>query len=301
MQIRKAILVSAVLLIGLFVSFTDHQAFAASCSVTLLWQFPGAGDNDATQAPPRDLHFGETVTVKAQFRDCQGSGNQAAMVVYGTKDLSAIFFPLNLIGVAGSAKVGPQDISTNFVELSQAVLFPSPGGSFAFQAAAYNGTTILARVSSKTLIVSSVNTDCKQYGADWIEYTCRSGEKLCINIKTDETKAIPGSTSPSKCAGGGGPGGGGTTSSGVFDIENPIAADDFATLINVIARWIFNLAIPIAIIMIIYAGIKMLIAQDSGAFNKARDILKYAIIGLVVIFIGKGFISLVKSILNLGS
>lgn len=95
-------------------------------------------------------------------------------------------------------------------------------------------------------------------------------------------------------------GGGGTTSTGTFDIE-PYGPTDFTDLVNTIAKWIFNLAIPVAIIMIIYAGIMMLLSQgDSGKFGKARDILKYAVIGLVVIFIGKGFISLIKSILTLG-
>lgn len=109
-------------------------------------------------------------------------------------------------------------------------------------------------------------------------------------------------------SGGNGGGGGGTGNQGVqgtnynFELKPPIAIPSFVELINAIGRWIFNLSIPIAVIIIIYAGIKMLISQGEPAkVTKAKDMLRYAIWGLVVIFIGKGFISLVKSILQLGS
>jgi hypothetical protein len=40
---------------------------------------------------------------------------------------------------------------------------------------------------------------------------------------------------------------------------------------------------------------------DAGEVGKAKEMLKYAVIGLVIIFIGRGFISLIKSIINLGA
>ncbi len=84
------------------------------------------------------------------------------------------------------------------------------------------------------------------------------------------------------------------------DLVNPIGVDNFQDLINVIGGWIFNLAIPIAVIIIIYAGVLMLTARDNpGQFKKGTEALKYAVIGLAVILIGKGFVSLVKSILDL--
>lgn len=104
------------------------------------------------------------------------------------------------------------------------------------------------------------------------------------------------------------PSGGGTGNQGVqdtnynFELTPPIAIPSFVELINAIGRWIFNLSIPLAVIVIIYAGIKLLMSRGEPAeVTKAKNILKYAIWGLVVIFIGKGFISLVKSILQLGS
>lgn len=94
-------------------------------------------------------------------------------------------------------------------------------------------------------------------------------------------------------------GGGGTTTVG-FEIKNPIGINTFQELVNVIGTWIFNLAIPIAVIIIIYAGVLMLTAGGNpGNFKKGMDALKYAVIGLAVVLIGKGFVSLIKSILSL--
>ncbi len=85
-----------------------------------------------------------------------------------------------------------------------------------------------------------------------------------------------------------------------FRLENPIGVTNFQDLINIIARWIFNLAIPIAVIMIIYAGILMLTSGDNpGRFQKGTQALKYAVIGLAIVLIGRGFVTLIQSILNL--
>lgn len=87
---------------------------------------------------------------------------------------------------------------------------------------------------------------------------------------------------------------------GDFSIQ-PFGPTSFTELLNVIITWIFNIAIPIAMIMIIWAGLTMLTAGGKPAnYEKGKKMLGYAIAGLVVIFIGKGFISLVKSILELG-
>ena len=54
--------------------------------------------------------------------------------------------------------------------------------------------------------------------------------------------------------------------------------------------------------MIIYAGILFLTAQGNPTtITKAKDVLKYAVIGLAIIIIGSGFVTLIQSILELGS
>lgn len=88
-----------------------------------------------------------------------------------------------------------------------------------------------------------------------------------------------------------------------FEIINPLkgGASDFTSLVKIIAQWIFNLAIPIAVAMIVYAGILFLTAAGEPAkVTKAREVLMYAVIGLAIILIGSGFVTLIQSILELG-
>lgn len=88
-----------------------------------------------------------------------------------------------------------------------------------------------------------------------------------------------------------------------FEIPNPLkgGADDFTSLVKIIAQWVFNLAIPIAVAMIVYAGILFLTSSGEPAkITKAKQVLTYAVIGLAIILIGSGFITLIKSILELG-
>jgi hypothetical protein len=71
-------------------------------------------------------------------------------------------------------------------------------------------------------------------------------------------------------------------------------------LLNVVADKLFYLAIPIAVLLIIYAGILYLYSRgDANMTKNARNILRYVIIGLAIVFINKGFIILIKSILDL--
>ncbi|MDO8591371.1 MAG: hypothetical protein Q7R60_00400, partial [bacterium] len=57
---------------------------------------------------------------------------------------------------------------------------------------------------------------------------------------------------------------------------------------------------PVAVIIIIYAGFVMLTSGGNpGRFQQGTHALWYAILGLAIVFIGKGFVTLIKSILSL--
>lgn len=100
----------------------------------------------------------------------------------------------------------------------------------------------------------------------------------------------------------GAPGSTGRSVSFSFSIPNPLKADDFMGLISAIATWIFNLSIPVAVIVIVWAGLRFLWARGNpGEVASAKQMLTYAVIGLVIIFIGRGFITLIQSIINLGA
>ena len=87
-----------------------------------------------------------------------------------------------------------------------------------------------------------------------------------------------------------------------FKLTNPLQAKNLLELIDVLATWLFNLAIPVVVIMIVYSGVMFLTSRgDMTKVTKARQILLYAVVGFAIILIGKGFITLIESILNLGT
>ncbi|MBX4211822.1 MAG: pilin [Candidatus Yanofskybacteria bacterium] len=88
---------------------------------------------------------------------------------------------------------------------------------------------------------------------------------------------------------------------GVFSIKNPLEAKDLGEFVSKLTSALFQFAIPIAVGLIIWGGIRILVSRgDRTAFEAGKKIILYAVIGLAVIMIGGGLISLVNSILELG-
>ncbi len=85
-----------------------------------------------------------------------------------------------------------------------------------------------------------------------------------------------------------------------LEFPNPLAAEDLTELIGTIQTWLFYLAIPIAVIMIVVSGIIMMASGgDPGKFGQAKKMLLWSVVGLAVILIGEGFLALIESIINL--
>lgn len=73
----------------------------------------------------------------------------------------------------------------------------------------------------------------------------------------------------------------------------------FECLINSILKWIFNLALIIAPLMILLGGFYVLTAAgDPSRATQGKKILTWAIIGLAVILTAKAFISIITSVLK---
>ena len=76
-------------------------------------------------------------------------------------------------------------------------------------------------------------------------------------------------------------------------IDNPLAADNFAELIDAIINIIFYLAIAIAPIMFIVAGFYFVTAVgDPEKIKTAKRIVLWTFIGLLVVISAKGLIML---------
>jgi hypothetical protein len=86
-----------------------------------------------------------------------------------------------------------------------------------------------------------------------------------------------------------------------FQIENPIGAKNLEDIVNVISSRILEIVIPIAVLMYVLAGVNLLIANGRADYiTRAKTIFRYTTIGLLVIFIGGGFVDLIRSILGAG-
>jgi len=89
----------------------------------------------------------------------------------------------------------------------------------------------------------------------------------------------------------------------VLIIRNPFSGniDTMQDLFDAVITFLYYVAGPIVVIMIILAGLFFLFARDQAdKINTAKKILTYALIGFAIILIGRGFIALIESILALG-
>ena len=85
------------------------------------------------------------------------------------------------------------------------------------------------------------------------------------------------------------------------EVPNPIELETLTELLTVIINWIFTISIPIVVAVIIWSGIKFITSRGNPTeLQKAKSMLWWAIVGLVIILIGGGFITLINSILALG-
>lgn len=86
-----------------------------------------------------------------------------------------------------------------------------------------------------------------------------------------------------------------------FSIKNPLGVETIQDLFNVLSSRILEIVIPIAVLMYVWAGVNYLIAAGRQDYiTRAKTVFKYTTYGLIVIFIGGGFVSLIRSILNAG-
>ncbi len=100
--------------------------------------------------------------------------------------------------------------------------------------------------------------------------------------------SVKAQTQPVPAGGGGG-----------VEIPNPLIVGTFQALVERIARYLFQIGIPIAVIMIIYAAFLYLTASGNPEkISKAHKTLIYALVGLAILFLAWGLTSLVKELLG---
>lgn len=152
-------------------------------------------------------------------------------------------------------------------------------------------------------------TDCRSINcgnppSSCVKMATQAEQALCGTIVTTGGCTGSGCNPNTTCGGAGQPAcPTGQTTTYPFEVPNPLqgGANTVAELVSIIVKWIFSIAIPIAVAVIVYSGILFLTSKgDPAQVTKAKQMLQYAIIGLAIILVGSGFISLIRSILELG-
>ena len=225
-------------------------------------------------------------------------------------------------GSSGTFQSGQVPFTSFINGVSTDLSFPSPlfsvptGTNWTFSAKIYCGVAIPSTIavsadvpvtvsggstgSTTNLIYGCVANDGKYACSPSDISTCADvpacSGKVCVQI--DKTRCGQLASQPPQRP----PTAPGGTQMFRFSLDNPLEAKNFLELIDVLATWLFNLAIPVAVVMIVYAGVIFLTSRgDPAKVTKAKQILLYAVVGLAIILIGKGFITLIESILNLGT
>ena len=94
---------------------------------------------------------------------------------------------------------------------------------------------------------------------------------------------------------GSGAGSGGTT----VWILNPLKIDTIQGLIDLVLNWLLMIAIPLSTIVILYGAMLFMIYGSVPAKRKkARDVILYAVIGIVILLLAKGISYSIMSFLT---
>lgn len=82
-------------------------------------------------------------------------------------------------------------------------------------------------------------------------------------------------------------------------IRNPLAFRSLEALLDAIIDFLIKIGAPLAVIMIIYAGLTwMFAAGEPEKITKARSIIIWTIVGYSIILVAKGILLVIQSVLG---
>lgn len=89
----------------------------------------------------------------------------------------------------------------------------------------------------------------------------------------------------------------GGAGSSTGSITNPIDAETFGDLISMVVKWILDMAMVLAPLVIVYGGLTyMTAAGDTSKVNQAKQIILYAAIGLILALLAWSLIDILKGL-----
>jgi len=78
-------------------------------------------------------------------------------------------------------------------------------------------------------------------------------------------------------------------------IANPTTYSSLADLLNAVITWIRNIGLALAPLLIVYGGFTYITAMgESAKITKAKQILLYAVIGLIVVLLAQSLLGIIK-------
>ena len=88
-----------------------------------------------------------------------------------------------------------------------------------------------------------------------------------------------------------------TTTDGISGID--LTLDDVVSIIQRVAGYFYSIAIVLAVILTIYIGILFFTAGgDDAQVGKAKKMMIWLIVGIAILLIGRGIITLVENLLT---
>jgi hypothetical protein len=149
---------------------------------------------------------------------------------------------------------------------------------------------------------STSECECTTSGYGWTgsscypcgQYDATTGEDFCGTGCAGYGGCSSGSDTGTGNGTGTGTGTGGTGSGGV--IANPTTYNSLADLLEAVMIWIQDIGLAIAPLLIVYGGFTYITAMgDPAKITKAKNILLYAAIGLIVVLLDKSLLGVIQS------
>ena len=297
------------------------EAYAVSGNEVVISSFdilPGTNPKivQSGQSVPFDFVF--VVNGPELFNSCYygASSNYTGQIRWSIyRDLAPAALDTEITGVTFnfSSFSGNSTLTvSNNVSFANATIYPSPGRYYGAVSCIIAGGADTIILQESTRIDVTINPSST--GGGVLSWACIAGDGkfACAN---DQTSC----QSLSSCSGKlcqqidknlcGQPSSGyynppsvpGTNVPLTWNVTNPFKGNitNPQMLILEVVNWILNVAAALIVILIIYSGIRfMLAAGRPNEITRGKKILTWALIGFAVVLIGKGFIALIISVLQ---
>lgn len=84
-----------------------------------------------------------------------------------------------------------------------------------------------------------------------------------------------------------------------FKLESPIEHKNFGDLIDAIIKFIFNIALALAPLLIVIGGFYFVTAAgDPSKIETGKRIILYTLIGFLIILISRGLVEVIKGLIR---